>query len=105
MQLHLNDNGLTHLDQALAAWENVDLIDIQNNPFWYVFWILFCNRKQMTNSFFFSFNFFIDCCDDDNKYYATVALIVSSPLNFLIFFFLTGAIATSSGWLLSFCSK
>jgi hypothetical protein len=32
-EIQLNDNALTHIDQALAEWENVHFIDIQNNPF------------------------------------------------------------------------
>lgn len=31
--MYLNDNALTHIDEALAAWKVIPYIDIQNNPF------------------------------------------------------------------------
>lgn len=34
-QIHLNDNGLTQIDQALLPWMQLDYVDIQNNPFRY----------------------------------------------------------------------
>jgi hypothetical protein len=43
--MRLNDNGLTHIDRALAAWDNIDFVDIQNNPF-----RCDCNLDWMVNS-------------------------------------------------------
>lgn len=33
IQIHLNDNGLRQIDQALLPWDQLDYVDIQNNPF------------------------------------------------------------------------